>query len=36
LSEGCFALVPDGVMHGFENIGDGNLEFICCINRTDD
>ena len=34
LSEGCYALVPGGVVHGFENTGDGNLEFICCINVT--
>jgi quercetin dioxygenase-like cupin family protein len=36
LSEGCFALVPGGVMHSFENTGDGDLEFICCINRVDE
>ncbi len=36
LTEGCFGLVPGGVAHSFENVGDGSLEFICCINRVDD
>ena len=36
LTEGCFGLVPGGVKHSFENIGDGPLEFICCINRIDE
>jgi quercetin dioxygenase-like cupin family protein len=34
LTEGCYALIPGGVIHGFENIGEGTLEFICCINRV--
>lgn len=34
LSEGCYALVPGGVVHCFVNTGKGPLEFICCINRV--
>ena len=36
VSEGCYALVPGGVVHSFENTGDIPLEFICCINRIDE
>ncbi len=33
--EGGFVFVTPGITHGFENIGDDILEFICCIPNTD-
>jgi quercetin dioxygenase-like cupin family protein len=35
LNQGDFVLVPGGIIHGFENIGDDVLEFICCIPVQD-
>ena len=35
LNTGDFVFVPGGITHGFENIGDGVLEFICCIPVQD-
>jgi len=29
--EGSFVYMPSGKIHGTENTGPGNLEFICCV-----
>jgi quercetin dioxygenase-like cupin family protein len=31
MKHGEYFFIPSGVIHGFDNTGDGPLEFICCI-----
>ena len=36
IEAGSFVYVSSGLAHGTRNTGEGRLEFICCINRTDE
>jgi len=36
LEPGSFEYVPENEIHGIKNTGNENLEFICCINVTDE
>jgi len=35
MDPGDFVFIPGGIIHGFDNIGDDVLEFICCIPIQD-